>query len=57
MLPLLSDLRYAWRRLFHDAGAALVAIVSIGFGVGVSTAIFGVVDHVLLAKLPYPDPE
>jgi len=56
MLSVLSDLRYAWRRI-PDSGPAVVAIVSIGFGVGVSTAIFGVVDRVLLAKLPYPDPE
>jgi putative ABC transport system permease protein len=57
MRSVLSDLRYAWRRLIHDSGAAIVAIVSIGFGIGVSTAIFGIVDRVLLAKLPYPDPE
>jgi putative ABC transport system permease protein len=57
MPSVLSDLRYAWRRLFSHSAAALVAIVSIGFGVGVSTAIFGVVDRVLLTRLPYPDPE
>src|SRR5688572_6261461 len=57
MSSALSDLRYAWRRLMHAPGAAVVAIVSIGFGVGVSTAIFSVVDRVLLASLPYPEPE
>jgi predicted permease len=57
MLSVLADLRYAWRRLLHDSGPAILAIASIGFGVGVSTAIFGVVDRVLLEGLPYPDPE
>jgi putative ABC transport system permease protein len=56
-LAILADLRYAWRRLVHDPAPAIVAIASIGFGVGVSTAIFGVVDRVLLAGLPYPEPE
>ena len=57
MSSTLSDLRYAWRRLVHAPAAAVVAIASIGFGVGVSTAIFSVVDRVLLASLPYPEPE
>jgi hypothetical protein len=48
MQPVLSELRHAWRRI-SDSGPAVVAIVSIGFGVGVSTAIFGVVDRMLLA--------
>lgn len=54
---MLADIRYAWRRLFKGSSGTLVAILSIGFGVGVSTAIFGVVDQVLLASLPYPNPE
>src|SRR5688572_30270361 len=57
MLAALSDLRYAWRRLIHRPASAIVALASIGLGVGVSTAIFAVVDRVLLAGLPYPDPE
>src|SRR6185503_155081 len=56
MSSVLADLRYAWRRLIHGPASIVVAVVSIGFGVGVSTAIFGVVDRVLLADLPYPDP-
>jgi putative ABC transport system permease protein len=57
MSSALSDLRYAWRGLAHAPAAAIVAIASIGFGVGASTAIFSVVDRVLLASLPYPEPE
>jgi putative ABC transport system permease protein len=59
MQSLIADLRYASRKLFggSSTGSALVAILSIGLGVGVSTAIFGAVDKILLAALPYPDPE
>ena len=57
MRSFLSDLRYAWRKLLGDSGAAAVAILSIGLGIGVSTAIFGAVDRILLAALPYPDAE
>lgn len=53
----LGDIRYAWRRLRHDSATAVVAIASIALGVGVSTAIFGAVDRILLAGLPYPDAE
>jgi putative ABC transport system permease protein len=57
MHSLITDLRYAWRKLFNGSGGTLVAILSIGFGVGVSTAIFGAVDQLLLAALPYPESE
>jgi putative ABC transport system permease protein len=55
----LADFRYAWRKLFSGsaAGGTLVAIASIGLGVGVSTAIFGAVDQILISALPYPEPE
>lgn len=55
----IADFRYAWRKLFSRAGAGgtLVAIFSIGLGVGVSAAIFGAVDRVLLEALPYPEPQ
>ncbi len=55
----IADLRYAWRKLFSRSGAGgtLVAILSIGLGVGVSTAIFGAVDQILISALPYPEPQ
>src|SRR5688572_4215004 len=55
----IADFRYAWRKLFSRSGAGgtLVAILSIGLGVGVSTAIFGAVDRVLISALPYPEPQ
>src|SRR5690348_4818059 len=58
MTSFLGDLRYALRKLFGSStGGTLVAIFSIGLGVGVSAAIFGAVDRILLEDLPYPDPQ
>jgi putative ABC transport system permease protein len=53
------DFRYAWRKLFTRSGlgGTLVAIFSIGLGVGVSTAIFAAVDAILISALPYPEPQ
>ena len=53
------DLRYAGGKLFSGSGVGgtLVAIFSIGLGVGVSAAIFGAVDRILLVALPYPEPQ
>ena len=56
MESLLADLRYASRKLSSGRGATLVAIVSIGLGVGVSTAIFGAVDQILISALPFRSP-
>jgi putative ABC transport system permease protein len=55
----IADLRYAWRKLFSRSGlgGTVVAILSIGLGVGVSTAIFAAVDQILLSALPYPEPQ
>ncbi len=57
MESLIADLRYASRKLWSGRGATLVAILSIGLGVGVSTAIFGAVDQILISALPYPEPQ
>ena len=51
-----SDLRSAFRRLRTSPGYALVSIVTLGLGIGASTAIFSAVDGVLLKSLPYRDP-
>jgi hypothetical protein len=53
----LSDLRYALRMMRKNPGFAAVAITSIGLGIGANTAIFTLVDTVLLKMLPVKDPQ
>src|SRR5215831_9285268 len=57
MAALSQDLRYAVRLLFRQRGFALTSILTIGLGIGATTAVFTVVDGVLLRPLPYRDPD
>ncbi len=52
----MQNLRYALRALAKSPGFALIAILTLGAGIGASTAIFTTVDAVLLHPLRYPDP-
>ena len=54
---MLQDARYAIRVLFQNPGFALVAIVSLALGIGANTAIFSLIDTVLLRSLPVRDPQ
>lgn len=57
METLLKDIRYGVRTLMKQPGFLLVAIVTLALGIAANTAIFTVVDAVLLRPLPYPEPE
>jgi predicted permease len=54
---LFSDGRYAVRQLVAAPAFAAVAIVSLGFGIGANTAMFGLIDHLLLRTLPVSHPD
>ena len=57
MAAFFQDIRYAVRTLRRSAGLTFVIVASLGIGIGANTAIFSVVNALLLKPLPYPAPD
>ena len=51
-----QDLRYGLRLMLRKPGFAAIAVATLALGIGTTTAIFAVTDHVLLRPVPYADP-
>jgi putative ABC transport system permease protein len=57
METFIKDLKHALRRLLKRPGFSLIAVITLGLGIGANSAIFSIVNGILWRQLPYPNPK